>query len=420
MVNPQTPPSNCPLKEPSERLPLGQTDRLSWFDDFLGGMLGGGIYLLGGSPGGRKSGLATQLALELGVQGIGSTTILTEESESRFIQRAAKITSEWSEQQAKEALSLARCDSHISDLEQLPNLLLREFLNPHGRYAGSKLIVVDSVQGHATPSTAMRKYARLFEFDQLARSAGIAVLLICQLTKSNRLSGPRALEHHADVVLQLSKVGDFRVLSLTKNRFGPEQPGGLALVIDSVTTALRPSPFIEPVTGVARTFMGSAIGESELQAAVSLPTAGARPTITAPGLPRRRIELILDAISGLPMLDFGSFSMSVSALLPGDCNFRGWLSLPLAVALIGSCLRRSVPNDTLFLGEIDLNRAIRPLPNALIDALSTTLLDPNFDQRLRLIVPQSAVDVLSVNPLVKVIGCATLDQVVFTVWPETR
>src|SRR4029079_11459987 len=127
------------------------------------------------------------------------------------------------------------------------------------RYHGSKLIVIDSVQGHGTPGTAMRKYQRLFEFDQIARGAGIAVILICQLTKSNRLSGPRALEHHADVVLQLAKVGDFRVVSLTKNRFGPEQPNGLALLIDPATTELRPSPHISPVTGVARTFMGMAI-----------------------------------------------------------------------------------------------------------------------------------------------------------------
>ena len=145
-----------------------------------------------------------------------------------------------------------------------------------------------------------------------------------------------------------------------------------------------------------------------------------KPAITAPGLPRRRIELILSAISGLPMLDLGSFSMSVSALLPGDSVFRGWLSLPLAVALISSCLRRPVPNDTIFLGEVDLNRAIRPLPSALLDSLSTLLLEPTFNQRLRLVVPTSAVDMLSINPGVRIAGCATLDQVVYMIWPETR
>ena len=56
-------------------------------------MLAGGIYLLGGSPGGRKAGLATQVVLELATKNVPSVSVLTEESERRFIERATKITS---------------------------------------------------------------------------------------------------------------------------------------------------------------------------------------------------------------------------------------------------------------------------------------------------------------------------------------
>jgi predicted ATP-dependent serine protease len=110
--------------------------------------------------------------------------------------------------------------------------------------------------------------------------------------------------------------------------------------------------------------------------------------------------------------------MSVSALLPGDSPFRGWLSLPLAIALISSCLRRPVPRDALFLGEVDLNRALRPLPLALTDSLAAKLVEPGFMDRSRLVVPSAAVDMLSLNPMVRVIGCDTLDQVVYAMWPE--
>ena len=80
------------LTEPTERLAIGETDRLAWFDDFLGGMPAGGIYLLGGSPGGRKSGLATRIVLELATKSIPSVSVLTEESERRFIERASKLS----------------------------------------------------------------------------------------------------------------------------------------------------------------------------------------------------------------------------------------------------------------------------------------------------------------------------------------
>jgi len=64
--------------EQRERLPLGP--RLAWLDQLLGGLQAGGVYFLAGVPGGRKSGLATQLALELDAAGIRSLTILTEEA----------------------------------------------------------------------------------------------------------------------------------------------------------------------------------------------------------------------------------------------------------------------------------------------------------------------------------------------------
>jgi site-specific recombinase XerD len=102
------------LTEPQAPLPVGDTERLSWFDDFIGGLLGGGVYLLGGSPGGRKSGLATQLVLELATQNIPSVSILTEETERRFIERATKITTDWSRKESKNAIALARCDTRVN------------------------------------------------------------------------------------------------------------------------------------------------------------------------------------------------------------------------------------------------------------------------------------------------------------------
>src|SRR2546422_894179 len=120
--------------ERRERLPLG--DRLAWFDDLIGGLLPGGIYLLHAGPGNRKSGLVGQITLALGAAGLQSVCVLTEESESRYFSRAAHLTSDWSADEAKRAMSLAKCDTRVSALEQLPGFFLREVINPQGRYAG--------------------------------------------------------------------------------------------------------------------------------------------------------------------------------------------------------------------------------------------------------------------------------------------
>ena len=54
-------------QETREHLPLGK--RLAWLEELTGGLAGGGAYLVAGAPGGGKSRLATQIALELGAAG---------------------------------------------------------------------------------------------------------------------------------------------------------------------------------------------------------------------------------------------------------------------------------------------------------------------------------------------------------------
>lgn len=51
-----------------ERLVL--TERLAWLESALTEIVSGGVYLVSGAPGSRKSGLVTQLALDFGVRGV--------------------------------------------------------------------------------------------------------------------------------------------------------------------------------------------------------------------------------------------------------------------------------------------------------------------------------------------------------------
>ena len=56
---------------------------------------------------------------------------------------------------------------------------------------------------------------------RLAQSVGCAILLIGHVTKQNFLSGPRSVEHIVDVMLTFHVKGKRRILTATKNRFGP-------------------------------------------------------------------------------------------------------------------------------------------------------------------------------------------------------
>lgn len=281
---------------------------LAWFEQTLGEIVEGGAYLLVGAPGSRKSGLCSQLAVGLGLLGVRTLTLLTEESPARLLDRALRMTGDLPRDGAERALAHMYCDDGLCGIEQLPAYLSQHVLSPAGRYHGTSVLFVDSIQGDGIAAGAVGKYARLYEALRTAKSAGITAFLVGHVTKRNQISGPRDLEHAVDACLVLRKVMDMRVLFVSKNRFGPEQLKGLPLVIDPVTTVLRPSPHMEPVTGVARTFLGAGLGAGELQGMVSLPAHNSKPQIQAPGLPRRRIEQLLSCIAQVPGLNSSSFN----------------------------------------------------------------------------------------------------------------
>jgi DNA repair protein RadA/Sms len=268
------------------------------------------------------------------------------------------------------------------------------------------------------PSAASEKYARLYEFCRLCKAAGVTVFLVGHVTKKGQIAGPRDLEHNVDAVLVLRKVMDLRLLYVSKNRYGPEVLKGVPLVIEPVTTALRPSPHVEPVAGVARTFLGAGFGAGEMQAMVSLPSHNARPQIQAPGLPRRRVEQLLSCIAQVPGLEMEDLDLSIGCLMPGDAYFRPVFGLPLCMALISSYLRRPVPPKHLYVGEIDLTRTIRPLSSTLVADLSNSLAAGELGHRLRIVCPPCAVGQLPPGLPFEAVPCARLDDAIRATWPE--
>ena len=96
-------------------------------------------------------------------------------------------------------------------------------------------VVVDSIQTLYSPELSgapggvgqVRECAaRLM---RLAKSEGIAVVLIGHVTKEGSIAGPRVLEHMVDTVLQFEgdRFQSFRVLRALKNRFGSTNEVGV-------------------------------------------------------------------------------------------------------------------------------------------------------------------------------------------------
>lgn len=397
-------------------VPLGE--RLFWLEELLNGLHVGSTMLLAGIPGGGKSRIASQIALGAASNGIRSLVVLTEEIPERLDRRLAMMTSDWPRRQARAAIELIARTDEVLDLEHLPAFASHHIIGSRGKFAESEIIIVDSVQGDGLPANAARKYGRFYEACRLLAAAGKTIIAVGHVTKRGQLAGPRGLEHFVDLVVRVEKVATHRICATTKNRFGEERPHGVLLITDPATINLKPSPHLLPVLGSARSFLGASIENVEIQASVGVPLPGCKPTILAPGLPRRRVQQLIGSIARLPLLSLDEFDLNVNVMLPGESPFRSWLGVPLAAALIASCVRRPVPRDLVLIGELDLSRNLRPLPEGVIEALSMALGDAAPREPLRVIVPPTAVDRLPSGGGIKLLPSRTLDDVVAHVWPD--
>lgn len=402
-----------------EELPL--SDELRWLRQRIGKFVKGGIYLIAGQPGIGKSTLGIQLAVDLARSGARTLYVLTEQSKEELAQRARLITTNWTAGDVAEALKRIEPEDGVYDLETLPSFLSHQVMSPSGKHHGVSLIVLDSVQGHGLASTATRKYRQVYEFCRQCKSAGITVLLVAHVTKRGEIAGPKDLEHNVDCVLVMRKAMTYRPLFVPKNRFGPAVLKPVPLEMHKISTALSLAPHSEAVSTVARSFLGRDFNLPEVQASVALPTYGSRGRITAPGLPRKEIEQLANCISQIPDMNIEDLDYTIHCRLPGGRRYHNLLGLPLAVALIASYLQKDIPAHHIYIGEIDLLRKVREVPDQLVSQLWDAIQSDEIRRPLRLFVPPESASVLRETlDGVTVVACERLDDAVFLTWPELR
>lgn len=404
---------------------IGLSSDLGWLKDNIVTFYRGGIYLLAGQPGIGKSTLGIQIALDLGRSGIRTLFVLTEQSKADLKNRAVRMSSAWPTSVSKRAMQHILPHDEVYDIETLPSFLAHQVMSPGGHYYGIKTIIIDSIQGYGLPSTATSKYRQLYEFCRQCKFAGITVLLVAHVTKSGNIAGPKDMEHNVDCVLVMRKAMSFRPIFVPKNRFGPAVLKPIPLMMEKKTTALQLAPHSQVVSTVARTFIGGQDSGPlpEVQAAVSLPSYGMRGKITAPGLPRKEIEQLANCISQLPDMDVSDLDYTIHCRLPGERRYRSTLGLPLAMGLISSYIQKDIPAHHVYIGEIDLLRKVREVPEEVAMSLLDAVNSDTFRKPVRLFLPKGDCAALirgGVKGGVTVVACERLEDAVYNTWPELK
>ncbi|MGH3139590.1 MAG: DNA repair protein RadA, partial [Gaiellales bacterium] len=319
-----------------------------------GGLVPGSLVLIGGEPGVGKSSLLLQALASCSARGLSTLLVSGEESPAQVRMRAERIAA------AERVGILAE-----TDLEVVVETIAAELPD---------VCVIDSVQtlhaadvGSGAGSVAQVREAadRLL---RLAKSRGVAIVLVGHVTKDGTVAGPRVLEHLVDAVLQFEgdRYRHLRVLRAVKNRFGSTDEIGIFEMTDAGLEAVTdPSAALaEPEGAGPGSVLLPAIEGTrpivlEMQALVA-PSDLAMPRRQATGFDRNRLSMIVAVLGRHAGVALGASDIFVN-VAGGVRVDEPAADLAVALAIVSSARGRAAPHRLACFGELGLTGRVRPV-----------------------------------------------------------
>ncbi len=347
-----------------------------------GGFVPGSVTLLAGAPGVGKSTLVLQVVASFAGRDLRALYLTAEESGPQVRGRADRLGA------LDERVSLM-VDTSLAGLDRVLDEVRPD------------LLVVDSIQtvhdpqlGSAAGSVAQVRHGAQ-SLARLAKSRGMATVLVGHVTKDGSVAGPRVLEHLVDTVLELE--GDLqrglRVLRATKHRFGSTDelglfemgPDGLSSVVDPSAVFLADRVPDIPGSVIVPTAEGRRPLLVEVQALTS-PAAGT-PRRVGHGIDTGRLDLVLAVLGqrlGVPVFDLDVHAAAVGGVRVHDPA----ADLALALAVASSVTNVALPDDLVAFGEVGLAGELRRVPHT-----EQRLAEAGRMGLRRALVPRDVVDV---------------------------
>lgn len=327
-----------------------------------GGIVAGSVTLLAGDPGIGKSTLLLKVASALAAH-IPVVYVSGEESSAQIRLRAHRMNIQTA------PIHLMATHDLDGVLAAIPPLL------SHIAHGVKGYIIIDSIQAIASSeiSSGAGTLAQIRHCLQalitLAKSTGLAVMVVGHITKDGMIAGPKVLEHMVDTVLYFEgeKTNPYRLLRTIKNRFGPTQEVG---VFDMHQEGLREvaqpsSLFISqkrhatPGSCIFSGMEGSRPLLLEIQA-LSVPSFLASPRRAVVGWDHNRLSMVLAVLEARCQIQFSNKDVFLT-VLGGIKITEPAADLCVAMALLSCLKKRPVPQNSVAFGEIGLTGEVRPV-----------------------------------------------------------
>lgn len=343
-----------------------------------GGFASAGAYILSGDPGAGKSTLILQVMNDLADAEIEKPTGEEETGEPWSILIAAgeetegQIHGRWKRLMTdKPSRKLQLRLANQTDVIEIVKLL--DEVDPDILVADSAQTLVMRGLDSPAGSPGTIKAATGYLVSECKRR-GICLIMIAHVNKNDELAGPKTFEHLVDGVMHLSDEDPFRVLRMSKHRFGPTTEVGIFKMgpkgmesIENPSELLLES-HLEGVPGcvIAATSDQGAEGAAralmvEVQALTVPDPLGKGPFVSAAGMEQGRVRSLLAVLAA--RLNFPLSGQVFTSIAGGVRSKDPGLDLPLALGLVSSALDHDVPEGLCCFGEIGLAGEVRPPKN---------------------------------------------------------
>jgi len=413
---------------------MGELDRV-----LGGGFVPGSLILLGGEPGIGKSTLALQL-----------TTSNCHPDESRDLYQRTDsdfhrndngatntlyISGEESAEQIKlraERLKISSSSLRFVSATNVESVIATICHPRAGGDPGKKgepldsclrgndsLVIIDSIQtlysdeAEGAPGNVNQIRACATKLMAVAKTTGVTIVLIGQVTKGGEVAGPKTLEHLVDTVLYLEgdRFHGFRILRAVKNRFGSTDEVGIFEMRENglIEVANPSQAFLsgraENVPGTAVTCLmeGTRPILVEIQALVTKTNFG-YPQRRSSGFDLNRLQVLIGILTkraGLP-LDSYDVYLNVVGGMEAD---EPAADLAVVLAVASAIQNKTLPAGLAAFGEVGLAGEVRSVPQTkkrleeikklgFTYAVTPTLSDENKITGLKLAPVKNVIEVV--------------------------
>ena len=328
------------------------TCEIKEFDQVLGGgIVKGSVVLLGGEPGIGKSTIMLQIASILSAKGHKVLYTSGEESPTQIKLRADR-------------LGVKNVDFFV-----MSTTSIKDVLNDYEKMLYD-YIFIDSIQTVSSDeiSSSPGSVAQIRFVTQLlvelAKSKGVTIFLVGQVTKEGSIAGPKLLEHLVDTVLYFE--GDYtrgiRILRAVKNRFGSTNEVGLFEMrqqglVEINSISLMDKGDYGPGRSTAVTLEGTRPFLVEIQSLVSTSYYNF-PKRNANGVDLNRLHMLIAIIEkklGIPLYQSDIYLNVAGGMKLNDPG----CDLGACVAMLSSFKETPLPFDGAFIGELGLTGELR-------------------------------------------------------------